>query len=283
MQWIILAALCSVWVSILLKQAKQRGFEPLILITWNYALASILCWFWFQPDFRQMVWSEIPWWLVISLSILLPSLFWLLSKSLQTAGLIKTELAQRLSVVLTLIAAYGIYQQQFNWLKILAIVMGIAAVILMIACKSDSERSSVHALRYLLAVWVGYAVVDILLKYMTHLGFKLAVVLNLTFVGAFILCLGLVLVKQRTAFKAPRHIGVGLALGALNFANIALYVQAHLSLKDNPAVVFAGMNILVVVLGVIFGRYLLKEPLSNPTKMGLCLGIISLVCLALTM
>ena len=103
--------------------------------------------------------------------------------------------------------------------------------------------------------------------------------------GAFLCCLGLVVFKQqqRTALKDPSHIGLGLALGVLNFANIALYVQAHLSLKDNPAVVFAGMNILVVVLGVIFGRYLLKEPLSKPTKIGLCLGIMSLVGLASTM
>ena len=73
----------------------------------------------------------------------------------------------------------------------------------------------------------------------------------------------------------------GLALGLLNFANIALYVKAHVLLKDSPAIVFAGMNILVVLLGVFVGLIIFKEKLKVITALGLVLGLAGVVCLAL--
>ena len=73
----------------------------------------------------------------------------------------------------------------------------------------------------------------------------------------------------------------GLSLGVLNFANIALYVKAHMLLKDSPAVVFAGMNILVVVFGVIAGVLIFKEKVTIGILLGLVLAVAGVSCLAL--
>ncbi len=80
-----------------------------------------------------------------------------------------------------------------------------------------------------------------------------------------------------------QNISAGLILGALNFANIALYVKAHMLLKDSPAVVFAGMNILVVLFGVISGVLFFKEKLKSTTTIGLGLALLSVLCLAYAM
>ena len=56
-----------------------------------------------------------------------------------------------------------------------------------------------------------------------------------------------------------KNILAGSGLGLLNFCNIALYIKAHMLLKDSPAIVFAGMNILVVLLGVMSGLLYFKE------------------------
>ncbi len=37
MELIVAAAFCSVMVSILLKLGKMQGFNPMQMITWNYA------------------------------------------------------------------------------------------------------------------------------------------------------------------------------------------------------------------------------------------------------
>lgn len=282
MELILAAAICSVVVSILLKVAKNRGYSPLQMISWNYASASVLCFWWFQPNVQQLSLTDTPWLLILALGVLLPSVFLFLAKALQTAGILKTEIAQRLSVVLSLTAAYFIFQEQFNSLKIVGIALGIAAVLCILYSHRGGASSAQAGMLYLALVWVGYALIDVLLKYTTGLGLQFALVLNLMFICAFILSLGYILIQHKS-WGSGKNIVAGLILGMLNFANIAFYVKAHMALKDSPAIVFAGMNILVVILGVISGLLFFKEKLKPSTAIGLGLGIISVMCLAYAM
>ncbi|RZG88597.1 DMT family transporter [Acinetobacter sp. WCHAc060033] len=284
MELIFSAALCSVLVSILLKFAKQKGFDALQMIAWNYAIASIFSYLWFKPDLAHISVSQTPWWLIIVLGMVLPSIFLCLAKSLHTAGIVKTEIAQRLSVVLSLLAAYFLFQEQFNQLKMLGISLGIIAVLCIIFSQTSSSHATNTALdqkgvMYLLSVWIGYAVVDILLKYTTSLGLQFPVTLTLMFFCSFILSIAYLLFRK--ADWNIKNIFAGFVLGLLNFANIALYVKAHILLKDSPAIVFAGMNILVVLFGVIAGLIIFKEKLKVITALGLVLGLGGVVCLGL--
>ncbi|KGT46030.1 EamA family transporter [Acinetobacter sp. HR7] len=282
MELIFAAALCSVLVSILLKVGKNRGLSPIHLIGWNYAAASVLCYFWFKPDFVHMSVSNTPWLLIIALGILLPSVFLLLARALQTAGILKTEIAQRLSVVLSLAAAYFIFQEQFNQLKLLGIGLGISAVLCILFSHRGDTSTGNRGMMYLGLVWVGYAMIDVLLKYTTSLGLQFALTLNLMFICAFVLSM-IYLAIQYKHLGDLKHLGAGLVLGGLNFANIAFYVKAHMLLKDTPAIVFAGMNILVVMFGVLAGLMLFKERLRPASIIGLVLGISSVICLAYAM
>ncbi|MGB8696781.1 MAG: EamA family transporter, partial [Acinetobacter sp.] len=128
-------------------------------------------------------------------------------------------------------------------------------------------------------VWVGYALIDVLLKYTTGLGVQFAVALNLMFICAFILSLAYIAITTKTV-GSKKNMLAGLGLGVLNFANIALYVKAHILLKDTPAIVFAGMNILVVVFGALSGLIIFKEKLKLATAVGLVLGLASVISLA---
>jgi len=281
MELIFSAALCSVLVSILLKFAKNKGFDALQMIAWNYAIASILSYLWFKPDLAHISVSATPWWLIIVLGMVLPSIFLCLAKSLQTAGILKTEIAQRLSVVLSLLAAYFLFQEQFSQLKMAGVTLGITAVLCLIFSQAGSSNTNLNrkGMLFLLSVWVGYAIVDILLKYTTSLGLQFPVILTLMFICAFILSI-VYLFIQKTQWKI-KNVIAGLLLGLLNFANIALYVKAHILLKDSPAIVFAGMNILVVLFGVLAGLFIFKEKLKKMTTLGLVLGLAGVVCLAL--
>ena len=282
MELIFAAALCSVVVSILLKVAKNRGLSPIHMISWNYATASLLCFFWFKPDIQHISPSQTPWFLILALGILLPSVFLFLAKALETAGILKTEIAQRLSVVLSLAAAYFIFQEQFSQLKILGIAQGIGAVLCILFSHRQGTGQGNQGMLYLGLVWVGYALIDVLLKYTTSLGLQFAVALNLMFICALIISMGYLLFKYKS-LGSIQNIGAGLLLGVLNFANIAFYVKAHMLLKDSPAIVFAGMNILVVVLGVIAGVMFFKERLKPASAAGLLLGLTSVICLAYAM
>lgn len=281
---ILAAALSSVLVSILLKNLKKKGYQPLQMIAWNYASASLLCFWWFQPDIQHISISKTPWWLIIALGLILPSIFLCLAKSLEYAGIVKTEVAQRLSVVLSLLAAYFFFHEQFNALKLWGIGLGIFAVLLVLfgQMSTSSNHQSRKAIFALLSVWFGYAAVDILLKYTSSLGLQFTLTLNLIFITAFILSISYLLVQKTQKWQFKSAIA-GLILGVLNFSNIALYVKAHILLKDSPAIVFASMNILVVLLGIASGVILYKEKLKWPTTLGILFGISGVICLARAM
>ncbi len=280
MELIFAAATCSVIVSILLKWFKAQNYVPMQMITANYAIASLLAYLWFKPDLAHISVSETPWWLIILLGIALPSVFLCLSKSLQTAGIVKTEIAQRLAVILSLYAAYFLFQEQFSTLKVIGIVLGLGAVgCILFSNQQQYEKSTKQGMYALLSVWLGYALIDILLKYTSSLGVQFAVSLNLMFFMALILSILYLLIKK-TKWHA-KSLCAGLLLGLFNFANIALYVKAHVLLKDSPAVVFAGMNFMVILLGVIAGLFIFKEKMKMVTVLGLVLGLGGVICLAL--
>jgi len=157
---------------------------------------------------------------------------------------------------------------------------GLSTITVQVAEKATKGLNLTSAL-FLFSVWAGYAAIDVLLKYSSSLGLQSAVTLNLAFIGAFILAIIYLAVTQPN--WQPKNIFTGLILGGLNFANIALYVKAHMIFKETPAIVFAGMNILVVVLGVLSGIVLFNERLKAYTWVGLITGVISVLCLAKAM
>lgn len=284
MEMIVAAACCSVLVSIVLKYLKAKGFDVFQMIAWNYLSASILCFYWFKTDITHISLNHTPWWLILILAVLLPGIFLCLAKSLQFAGILKTEIAQRLAVILSLLAAYFIFGEQFSQLKLVGVGLGIVAILAIIigqATEKNGMGLNLKSALFLFSVWAGYAAVDILLKYSSSLGLQFAVTLNLTFIAAFVLSIAYISITQSN--WQPKNIFTGLFLGGLNFANIALYVKAHMLFKETPAIVFAGMNILVVVLGVLSGVVLFKERLQAYSWIGLVSGIVAVLCLAKAM
>ncbi len=284
MEMIVAAACCSVLVSIVLKYLKAKGFDVFQMIAWNYLSASILCYYWFKTDLTHISFNHTPWWLILVLAVLLPSIFLCLAKSLQFAGILKTEIAQRLAVILSLLAAYFIFGEQFSQIKLIGVFLGIIAILAIIigqATEQASKGINLKSALFLFSVWAGYAAIDVLLKYSSSLGLQSAVTLNLAFIGAFILSIAYIAITQPN--WQPKNIFTGLVLGVLNFANIALYVKAHMLFKETPAIVFAGMNILVVVLGVLSGVIFFRERLQAYTWIGLVSGIVAVLCLAKAM
>jgi len=77
-----------------------------------------------------------------------------------------------------------------------------------------------------------------------------------------------------------RNCIAGLILGTINFGNIFFYVQAHRTLPGQPAVVFASMNIGVVVLGTLVGVTAFGEPLSRLNRVAIALAVLSIALLA---
>ncbi|GAB4063580.1 EamA family transporter [Uliginosibacterium sediminicola] len=287
MHFVLLSALCSVLVSVLLKLARPYQVDVPQALCSNYLAASLLCALLLQPPLASLQQPGAPWPSLLMLAFVLPSLFLVLAHSVRTAGIVRTDVAQRLSLLLSLLAAFLWFGEQANPLKLAGLALGLLAVLgLLLRTRADQsvEPSSAAAWPALLTVWGGFALVDVLLKHIAAAGTPFGASLQLCFVLAFI---GMALwqfwrVRRGQVKLSARSLGAGLLLGLINFGNIIFYVSAHRALPGQPAVVFASMNIGVVLLGTLVGMTLFGERLSWINRLAIVLALVSIAMIALS-
>ncbi|MBO9718083.1 MAG: EamA family transporter [Pseudoxanthomonas sp.] len=282
MHFILLSVACSVLVSVLLKLAPRRGWDVAQMVTWNYLAAAVLCAWLLQPPPAALRQPGAPWAELLTLAALLPVLFLLLGAAIRHAGIVRSDVAQRLSLLLSLLAAFLFFGEQAGPMKLLGLALGLAAVAGILARPVQGEADR-RGWILLLAVWIGFAGVDVLLKRLALSGTPATAALLVAFVLAFI---GMLLWQGWRRLRhgvrpGLRHIAAGLLLGVLNFGNIVFYVRAHQALPDSPAVVFATMNIGVVVLGTATGVLAFGEKTSLLNRAAIVLAILAIGLIAL--
>jgi uncharacterized membrane protein len=109
MLFVLLSAVCSVLVSVLLKIARRYAVDVAQAITWNYLAAAVLCALLLQPPLTSLTQPGAPWFALLGLAAVLPSLFLVLAASVRRAGIVRTDIAQRLSLLLSLLAAFFVF------------------------------------------------------------------------------------------------------------------------------------------------------------------------------
>lgn len=282
MIFLTLSILCSVTVGVMLKLAKRYQIDVRQAITWNYAFAIVLCLFFFKPAVAQISLSDnFP--LYLSLGILLPTIFFFLGKSVKRAGLARTDIAQRLSLFISLSAAYFIFNENFDWYKEVGVVFGFAAIIFIMYRKTVT--ASKNAWLYLLLVFMGYGVIDILFKKVSQIiaipyTTSLAIIFCIAFVISLIYVVFLAVIKK-IKLQLINFI-CGCVLGMFNFGNIFCYLKAHQAMADNPSAVFAAMNLGVIIAGSLVGVLVFKERLTKSNYLGLCFAIAAIVLITLS-
>ncbi|MDR2851926.1 MAG: EamA family transporter [Burkholderiaceae bacterium] len=285
MSFVLLSAVCSVLVSVLLKVARRFDIDVAQAVMWNYLAAAVLCALIWQTPLTSLTQPGTPWFALLGLAVVLPSLFLVLAASVRRAGMVRTDIAQRLSLLLSLLAAFFLFGERAGMMKLSGLALGLLAVLGILARPGrEPVEKGARALPALLVVWVGFAAVDVMLKQIAAAGTPFAASLQISFTLAFI---GMAAWQALRAWRgvAPvtwRNGAAGLLLGLLNFGNIIFYVSAHRALPSQPAVVFASMNIGVVALAALVGALGFGERLSwvNRAAIALAIGAIVLIALA---
>lgn len=283
MIYLALSIICSVTVGVLFKLARRYHINIAQAITWNYLFAIGLSLFFFKPDFNQIQitnFSPIYW----TLGILMPCIFVFLGLSIRNAGLARTDIAQRLSLFISLSAAFFLFKENFDRYKEVAIVFGFAAIIFTMYRKSD-RMSSRKSWLYLLLVFVGFGAVDVLFKMVSQITVvpyttSLFIIYCIAFVLSMVYLLSLVW-RKKTKLQLINFF-CGCILGVFNFGNILFYLKAHRDMADNPSTVFAAMNMGVIIAGTLIGVFIFREKLSRWNYLGLILALISIILITLS-
>ncbi|WP_407430787.1 EamA/RhaT family transporter [Arcticibacter sp.] len=287
MIFIFLSILCNIIVSILLKLAKRYEISVPQAVVWNYAVSVILTYSLFKPDISSLQIDQVPFSIYMLLGILLPSLFIILGLSVRHTGIVRTDLAQRLSLFIPLLTAFFIFKEEMSPLKVAGILVGFLAILCSIPWHKEPLKNKTTVLGWLypLTVFLGMGVIDTLFKQIASFQAipytsSLFVVFVLSFLlAAFVLTLSIV--SGRTSFGFKNLI-CGMILGVFNFGNILFYLKAHRAVPENPSVVFSAMNIGVIIAGSAVGVLLFKERLSRLNVWGIGIAILAIFLIAIS-
>ena len=280
MLYVFLSICCSVVVSVLLKLAKRYHIDVFQAITWNYSMAILLTWIFFKPQL-SISFEDAPIYNYIALGILFPSLFVIMASSVRLAGIVRTDVAQRLSLFIPIFAAFFIFNEAKDTVKIIGIILAFVAIICSIPWqKASRDKAAKVSWIYLLIVFLGFGVIDVLLKQITKVNkVPFTSAIFVIFILAFVLSMiGLIyqVATKKTKFSWP-HILIGWILGVANFGNILFYLKAHQALANSPSAVFSSMNIGVIIVGTFIGIFIFKEKLSTLNKIGIVVAVLAIV------
>ncbi len=281
MHYLILSIVCSVAVSILLKISKNKGISINQAVAVNYPVAAISAFVLFKPNFvdnYNVLLSE--WQILLSLGVLLPSVFIIMGECVKQAGIAKSDAAQRLSLFLPILAAFLIFGEIVSAGKILAVVLAIVSLTALVY-KPKSKIQSTGSIWVLLGVWFGYGIIDILFKQLSKNTAMTATNLCTVFILSAIILFTYLIIRKIKWNKAS--IFGGIILGCLNFGNVYFYFRAHQVYNNNPTLIFAAMNLGVISFGTIIGAAVFKEKINVINIIGIILAMVAIVCLFYTM
>ncbi|KGO86335.1 transporter [Flavobacterium rivuli WB 3.3-2 = DSM 21788] len=281
MFYLVFSIICSVTVGIIFKVSKRYEVCTSQIVMWNYVLALMLCYLFFQPDLTPVN-TAAPWAIYAPLMVLMPSVFMFLAMSIKHMGIVRTDAAQRLSLFIPILAAWFIFKEDFNTLKIIGLVIGFPAIFLILSKRSDTNSNKWI---YPAVVLIGFGVIDVLFKQIAlYTTLPYTTSLFVVFSGA--LGVSVLNVLYQILFKSikPRIINFafGTLVGIFNFGNILFYLKAHKAFAENPSTVFAAMNIGVIILGCLAGIVIFKEKVSKYNYAGLVLAVGAIVIITLS-
>lgn len=279
MFYLLASIVCSVSVSVLLKIARKQKIPIEQAVGVNYIVAIALTMLVLKPDLSNPAQFLPTWWLFAALGVLLPTVFVVMGKAVDSAGIAKSDAAQRLSLFLPIAASFAVFGEKLTEGRLIGIALAFVALFCLL-WKSDGGKKSgslSSQIGLLLGVWAGYGVIDILFKQVAKSGTAFAGNLLVAFCLAAVLMFGYLFYKP-AKWKKEGVFG-GLVLGGLNFLNIVTYISAHQAMSDNPTLVFAGMNMGVIVLGTLVGALVFKERISSINAAGISVALAAIGCL----
>lgn len=293
MIYLTIAVLCSVAVSVLLKVLRQRNIDIRQTIVAGYPVAFLLTWILLKPEVSSIDTLGSAWGIIIALGILLPLVFVILGRAIAAVGMVATDAAQRLSLIIPIIAAFLLFGETLTGTRVFGLLLGFLALAALVyrpqqanvANSIDNPKTALHATAnrkvmthrlaktplWLFGVWAGYGIIDILFKQVAKQGAAFPLTLFVSFgLAGLLLLIYLLITRARWQGNA---LAAGLLLGALNMGNIYAYVRAHQVLSESPSIVFTGMNVGVITVATLVGVGVFKEHLNRINMLGIALAI----------
>ncbi len=230
-----------------------------------------------------------PWFpLALFMGLMFIVVFNLIGASTRKAGITVTAIANKMSLVIPIAAAFVLYGDQATPLKIGGIALALISILLTTYTPPEGRVKGVSLwAMYLLpaGVFVGSGVVDTLvnfaqnrhLKGVSYEEFLIFLFLTAAVLGTIGLVVQLIRGREQVTW---RTLVAGIALGAPNYGSLYFMLRALEFSGMESSTVFPMLNIGVVSLSSLVAYFAFKEYLSKLDMAGIILAIIAIVMLS---
>ncbi len=281
-----LSVLFSSLIFVIFKLYDVYQIETLHAIIVNYFTACIVGLIFYEGEVTL---GDIPHksWLpgTIALGILFIVVFNLMARTSQRLGVSVASVATKMSLVIPVVVGVLLYGEYLGGLKILGIILALAAVYFASLRKSKLEYNKVNLILPAL-VFLGSGVIDASIKYLeeNYVHVKEFPLFSASVFAAAALAGTIFILIKRT--KVPikwsiRDVVGGVALGIPNFFSIYFLLRALQNDSLNSASIFTINNVAIVMFSTLLGILLFREKLSYTNWAGIALAIVSIFLVAL--
>ena len=278
---LFLAIFLSSLIFVLFKVFPIFKIDTFQAIVFNYISAFLCGYILYGSELKEETWENTSWiFYAVLAALLFISLFVLMGKSAQKNGMAITSVAVKMSMAVSVLGMVFIYNESLPFLKIIAILLSFAGVILVSFTKKSSD-SKQQTWWMLLVLFIGSGILDLLLNYVqktqidlistalfSAFGFGLA-----GLIGLGILITQIIRRKTRIEF---RNIIAGVILGVPNFFSIFLLMRAYNSVSWSDSSVLAVINVAIVCISTLFGTLIFSEKISWAKGLGLCCSLLAI-------
>lgn len=214
------------------------------------------------------------------------ALFNVMAITTQKLGASVGSIANKMALVIPVVFAILVYNDQVNSLKIIGILLALAGILLStLKPKTFKENYQKSDLLFPLILFIGSGFIDTYIKYVEEYLLKDSTEFQLfasfTFLTAF--TIGLITIamnKKHRSFKKQNFIG-GLVLGTINFGSIYFLLETFRRSDLESSVIFPFNNVGVVILTTVLSLWIFKEKFNLMNKIGIAISVVAVILIAM--
>ncbi|WP_081212387.1 EamA family transporter [Salegentibacter sediminis] len=287
MIYLLLSILSSTIIFVVFKLYQKYEVNTLQAIIVNYFIACTVGFVGYIESTQDLIRIPSETWFPGSLFLggLFIGVFYLAAITTQRSGMAVVSIASKMSVALPVFFGIFIYNETTGFLKLLGIVLTLAAVYLSSIKKKEGLKIKKKNLIFPFLVFLGSGIIDTSLNFLenfyvseTDVGlFSTSIFAVAGLIGTLIIIIQGISGKLKLSWKS---LAGGIALGIPNYFSIYFLVMALRSPQFENSVLFTMNHVGIVLASTLIGIIFFKEVLLRKNWIGLVLAIISILLVA---
>lgn len=283
MIYLFLSIISTSAIFIIFKWLGRLKTNTFLVIVLNYLFAGMIGWGLEGGLFVEKVLNSN--WMIetVLLGSSFVGMFYLMAITTQRAGTSSSVVANKMSVIIPVIAAIFLYNDDVSFLKVAGIILAMLGILLVTRNKGAENRWNKN-FYLLILLFIGSGLIDTVIKLIEENHLREDDIIAFTsvlFLTAFSMGTIILFFRWKNVIQTfrLRKIFLGLLLGSVNFASIYFIVLALKESEMQSSVLFPINNIGIVLTSTIFSILLFKEHLSKIKVLGIAVSVLSLILL----